>query len=272
MRITSKNLDETVELNLKIERQVEEHIAYIDKRLIKWRSLPLEEQAYEILKEYNLIELPIPDENWGGAIRKFSSGLTVPVINTAQPRLYQYFIYWHEIYHLTEHEEMGSHLEDYEITIEFDLNERKADYFASQMIFGRHDLYDYYLSLRHDDFLVNAAHCMKSFKAPYKAVLIQLYQIAKKNRNESLQQQIRLYFDKHWSMEEWSAIFHEYALDDSLMKPSLIINLNPIIVAIREQIEAHPDVELYQENLRVVEKWAGKYSAVQKELKEHLNG
>lgn len=75
---------------------------------------------------------------------------------------------------------MGSHLEDYEITIEFDLNERKADYFASQMIFGRHDLYDYYLSLRHDDFLVNAAHCMKSFKAPYKAVLIQLYQIAKK--------------------------------------------------------------------------------------------
>lgn len=73
-------------------------------------------------------------------------------------------------------------------------------------------------------------------------------------------------------MEEWSAIFHEYALDDSLMKPSLIINLNPITVAIREQIEAHPDVELYQENLRVVEKWAGKYSAVQKELKEHWNG
>lgn len=65
MRITSNNLDETVELNLKIERQVEEHIAYINKRLIKWRSLPLEEQAYEILKEYNLIELPIPDENWG---------------------------------------------------------------------------------------------------------------------------------------------------------------------------------------------------------------
>ncbi|MEK3713198.1 ImmA/IrrE family metallo-endopeptidase [Paenibacillus sp. FSL R7-0333] len=272
MRITSKNLDETVELNLKIERQVEEHIAYINKRLIKWRSLPLEEQAYEILKEYNLIELPIPDENWGGAIRKFSSGITVPVINTAQPRLYQYFIYWHEIYHLTEHEEMDSHSEDYEITIEFDLNERKADYFASQMIFGRHDLYDYFLSLRHDDFLVNVAHCMKSFKAPYKAVLIQLYQIAKKSRNDPLQEKIRLYFDKHLSTDEWAAIFQDYALDDSLMKPSLIINLHPIMVAIREQIEAHPDVELYRENLRVVEKWAGKYSTVQKELKEHLNG
>ncbi|WNS41101.1 ImmA/IrrE family metallo-endopeptidase [Paenibacillus sp. MMS20-IR301] len=272
MRITSENLDETVELNLKIERQVEEHIAYIEKRLIKWRSLPLEERAYEILKEYNLIEIPIPDENWGGAIRKFANGIAVPIINTAQPRLYQYFIYWHEIYHLTEHEEMDSHPEDYEISTEFDLNERKADYFASQMIFGRHDLYEYYLSHKHNDFLVNVAHCMKSFKAPYKAVLIQLYQIAKKNQNSQLQEQIRLYFDKHLSAAEWSAIFHEYALDDSLIKPSLVANLSPIVVAIKEQIEAHPDVELYQDNWRVVEKWARKYSDVQKELKEHWNG
>lgn len=272
MRITSANLDETIELNEKIEKQVEKHIAYIEKRLIKWRSLPIEEQALEILRGHNLIEIPIPDKNWGGAIRKFSNGRMVPIINTAQSRLYQYFIYWHEIYHLTENDEMMQHGEDYEISTEFDLNERKADYFASQMIFGHHDLYDYFQSQKDNDFFVRIAHCMKSFKAPYKAVLIQLYQIAKNNNNDHLQQQIKLYFDKHWSYQEWSTIFQENLLDDSLIKPSLITNLNAIKQAIQQEIKRHPDVELYQDNLKMVEQWEAKYKQVQKELKEQLNG
>lgn len=272
MRITSENLDETIALNAKIEKQVEEHIAYIEKRLIKWRSLPIEEQALEILKEHNLIEIPIPDENWGGAIRKFNNGKMVPIINTAQSRLYQYFIYWHEIYHLTENDEMMQHGEDYEISTEFDLNERRADYFASQMIFGRHDLYDYFQSQKDDEFLVRIAHCMKSFKAPYKAVLIQLYQIAKKNNNDQLQEQIKLYFDKHWSIQEWSTFFQQHMLDDSLIKPSLITNLNSIKQAIQQEIKQHPDVELYQDNIKVVEQWEVKYKGIQKELKERLNG
>jgi Zn-dependent peptidase ImmA (M78 family) len=272
VRITSVNLDETIDLNTQIERQVDEHIAYIEKRLIKWRSLPIEEQAFEILKEHNLIEIAIPDNNWGGAIRKFRNGKMIPIINTAQPRLYQYFIYWHEIYHLTENDEMMRHGEDYEISTEFDLNERRADYFASQMIFGRHDLYDYYHSQKHDDFLVKIAHCMKSFKAPYKAVLIQLYQIAKKNNNDLLLEQIKLYFDKHWSVHEWSTVFQENSLDNSLIKPSLIINLNPIKQSIQKEIKKHPDVELYRDNLKVVEQWEVKYKGAQMELKERLDG
>jgi Zn-dependent peptidase ImmA (M78 family) len=123
MRITSANLDETISM-------------------IKWRSLPIEEQALEILKEHDLIEIPIPDENWGGAIRKFHNEKRLPIINTAQPRLYQYFIYWHEIYHLTEHEEKIIHNQNYEILTDFNLSERKADYFASQMIFRYQDLYE----------------------------------------------------------------------------------------------------------------------------------
>lgn len=272
MRITSVQLDETIALNTQLERQISEHISFIEKRLIKWRSLPIEEQAYTILKGHDLIEIPIPDENWGGAIRKFSNGKMVPIINTAQPRLYQYFIYWHEIYHLTEDDEMMEHGVDYEITTEFDLNERRADYFASQMIFGRHDLYDYYHSQKHDDFLVRIAHCMKSFKAPYKAVLIQLYQLATYNKNDRLQEQIKLYFDKHWSVQEWSTIFQENSLDDSLIQPSLITNLSPIKQAIQEEITQHPDVELYRDNMKVVVQWEKTFRGVQKELKEHLDG
>ncbi|WP_341280788.1 ImmA/IrrE family metallo-endopeptidase [Paenibacillus sp. FSL H8-0537] len=272
MRITSENLDETISLNEQIDRQVQEHIRYIERRLIKWKSLPIEEQALGILKEHNLVEIPIPDGNWGGAIRKFHSNKAVPIINTAQPRIYQYFIYWHEIYHLTENEEINSHNEEnYNIMTEFDLNERKADYFASQMIFGYADLLNYFYSLEYEDFIVKIAHCMKSFKAPYKAVLIQLYQIAKKNNNEQLQNQIKLYFDKKWTPDDWKTIFQEHALDDNLIKPSFVTNLNSIINAIKNQILQHPDVELFKDNLKVVKEWEEKYKNVQRELKERSN-
>jgi hypothetical protein len=273
MRITSEILDKTIEMNEQTTKQVEAHIQYIEKRLIKWKSLPVEQQALEILKEYHLVEAPIPDENWGGAIRKFGNGSMIPIINTAQPRLYQYFIYWHEVYHLTEQVELDTHKEkNYEITAEFDLNERKADYFASQMIFRYMDLYDYFHSLRFDDFLVNMAHCMKSFKAPYKAILIELYQIAKKNRNEQLQSQIKHYFDQRLTIKEWSAIFQEYSLDDTLIKPSLVINLSSIKQVIKNAINQHPDVELYKDNLELVREWEEKYKAIQRELKERFDG
>jgi hypothetical protein len=53
VRITSQNLDETVKRNDQVDRQVQEHIKYIEKRIIKWKALSIEEQAYEILKEHH---------------------------------------------------------------------------------------------------------------------------------------------------------------------------------------------------------------------------
>ncbi|MGR6545719.1 hypothetical protein [Paenibacillus tundrae] len=255
MRITSENLDETIERNAQICKEVDDHIAFIEKRLIKWRSFPIEQQAFEILKEHQLIEIPIPDLNWGGAIRKFPNGHNVPIINTAQPRVYQYFIYWHEIYHLTESEELKLHESGYNISVEFDLTERKADYFASQMIFGNGDLYDYFHSLEYEDFFVKIAHSMKSYKAPYKAVLIQLYQLAKKNQNQALQGEVKANFDKHLTTQEWESLFQEYSLDDSLIKPSFVTNLNAIKRPIKEEIKLHSDVPLFADNLRIVEGW-----------------
>jgi hypothetical protein len=163
-------------------------------------------------------------------------------------------------------------LKDYEISTDFDLSERKADYFASQMIFGSYDLYDYFNSLKMEDFIFRVSHCMKSFKAPYKAVLIQLYQAAKINNNDSLQEHIRNYFDRKFSVQEWSGIFQECALDDSLVKPSLITNLNPVICAIKERIKLHPNVGLYEDNLRIVLEWERKYKTIQREMKESLDG
>ncbi|GBF73424.1 hypothetical protein PA598K_01713 [Paenibacillus sp. 598K] len=273
MRITSENLDETVQRNEEIHKEIQQHIMLIERRLIKWKFLPIEEQALAILREHNLIELPIPDTNWGGAIRKFHGNKAVPIINTAQPRIYQYFIYWHEIYHLTEQEEISLHHDqNYEIITEFDLNERKADYFASQMIFGQSDLLDYFYSLTFEDFNVKVAHCMKSFKAPYKAVLIQLYQTAKRSQNDYLQKEVKKHFDSRYSLSDWKKLFKDLALDDNLIQPSYVTNLNSIINAIGNQLKKHPDVELYRDNLKVVKEWEAQYKNVQTGLKERSDG
>ncbi|MNN60127.1 hypothetical protein D3C81_1752890 [compost metagenome] len=99
-----------------------------------------------------------------------------------------------------------------------------------------------------------------------------MYQIAKKNQNEQLQRTIKLYFDKQYTIQDWRAVFQEYALDDNLIKPSYVTNLNSIINAIKSKIAQHPDVELFQDNLKVVKEWEAKYKNVQRELKERYDG
>ncbi|MNW06560.1 hypothetical protein D3C71_2029900 [compost metagenome] len=49
-------------------------------------------------------------------------------------------------------------------------------------------------------------------------------------------------------------------------------NLNSIINAIKSKIAQHPDVELFQDNLKVVKEWEAKYKNVQRELKERYDG
>lgn len=271
MRITSENLDDICTRNEQIKGQVNEHIQFVEKRLIKWRSLPIEEQALIILKEYNLIQIPIPEENWGGAIRTFPNGKRVPIINTTQPRLNQYYIYWRLIYDLTLNEEIDHHdLEEIVISTDYNLNKRKADYFANKMIFGFYDLYDYFISFNEEDFISKISCCMKSFKAPYKAVLIELYLTAKIYHNDILQEDIKSNFDRKFSMLEWSTIFQKYALDDFLVKPSLAINMNPIIHAIKDRIRLHPDVDLFVDNLEVVTECEKSFKTIQKSLDEGI--
>ena len=164
----------------------------------------------------------------------------VPVINTAQPRLYQYFIYWHEIYHLTE-SQLAQTAESapvsHDISTEFDLTERKADYFASKMLMDD-NVYDYYFNLSDEDFIHRIAKCMDAFKAPYKAVLIQLYELAIKFENEEFQEEIRENFDL---ILDWVSIFKELSLDDTLVKPSFIVDFGLLKVLVDKQNKEFPD-------------------------------
>lgn len=245
MRITSENLDQTVKLNKEIKEEIERLITVVETRYKKIRILSPEKQALQILKEHYLIQVPIPDENWGGAIRELPNGKKVFVINTAQPRVYQYFICWHEIYHLIKGiEESSSHI----ISTEFDLSERKADYFASQMLLG-HDVYGYFYQVGHHlPFVERIMHCIDTFKAPYKAILIQLYESAGEYKNEELRQQIKKNFDIRISQQEFEKMFRKLALDVSLVQPSNIIDLGALETKIKEKRAEHEEVEMYKEH------------------------
>jgi hypothetical protein len=244
MRITSESLDETVHLNLEIENEVRRHINILEHNFKKIRILSPEKMAFHILKKNHLIQIPIPDQDWGGAIKELPNGSRIPMINTAQPRLYQYFIAWHEVYHLTEKPGQNT---THDISTELDMNERKADYFASQMLLGP-DVYDFFHELNAGPFVDRAAYCMDTFKAPYKAILIQLYELSIRYRNVALQTEIKNHFDVKLTEKQWEKLFQKLSLDDSLVKPTYIIDLGPLKKKIHEKAERHMDVELYQEN------------------------
>lgn len=245
MRITSKDLDQTINMNREIQREIDRIINVVETRYKKVRILSSEKQALQILKEHYLIQVPIPDEDWGGAIRELPNNTKVFVINTAQPRVYQYFIYWHEIYHLISgFEESTFH----SISTEFDLTERKADYFASQMLLG-HDVYEYYNQL--DNSLVfteKIMHCIDTFKAPYKAILIQLYESSDEYKNLELKLQIKENFDLKLEQRKIEEMFEKLALDVTLVQPSNIIDLGVLQAKIKERRQNNKEVEMYKEH------------------------
>lgn len=260
MRITSSNLDETIRLNQQIHDEIQRHIKFARVHLAKYDIHSPEKQALQILRDHYLIQIPIPDPDWGGAMRELPSGTKIPVINTSQPRLYQYFIYWHEIYHLTENS-----LLSHEISTELDLTERKADYFASQMLISK-DLYSYYLNLNEDQFMERAAICMDTFKAPYKAILIQLYESSLEHNNEVLQEEIKNNFDVIKSREEWIQLFEKLSLDHNLVKPSYTVDFGLLKHLIEKEDKANQDNRVYSETKEFIIQLEKKYLKVKGQL------
>lgn len=252
MRITKDMLDQTIARNKEIKNEVELIVNLVYTRYKTVNILSAEKQALQILKDHHLIQLPISDENWGGAIRKLPNSKKIFVINTAQPRVYQYFIYWHEIYHLiVDFEGASSHL----ISVEFDIRERAADYFASQMLLGS-DVYDYFYKLDKTlDFLKKTMHCMDMFKAPYKAILIQLYESAFEKENHQLMKEIKENFDVKFSQDTFVQLFKELALDITLVQPSNIIDFGGLKSRIEEKRKEDDSVNMYNEHLDFVNKF-----------------
>lgn len=240
--ITSKNLEQVIEKNKLIKDDILRLVKDFTVRFNKSGVTGQEKLSFSVLKDNHLIQIPIDDEYWGGAIIT-KGNIEIPVINTAQPRVYQYFVAWHEIYHLLY--DLNQSEETHNIAVDMNLNERKADYFAAKMIFG--NVYDYYYSLDDESFIDRVIKCMDVYKAPYKAVLIELFEEAiTKYNNVDLKEKILQHFDN--KPKDLVQKFIDLELDAELVKPSYVVSLGGLEKKIQNVMKENPDVSHHKDN------------------------
>lgn len=244
-RITALNIDSVVKRNLEIKDEVQKQAGQFltNGNYVRLQSKP--QLALTILKSYGLIQAPVDDSYWSGALF-IKEGKTIPVINTALPRANQYFAAWHEIYHLF-YDKVGT---DHFIETETTVDERKADYFASFMLL--YDVMSYYSGLNSMDFLPRVFNCMSAFQAPYKAVLISLYEEAEQSHNENLKALVKENFDRQF--DDLPKIFRELGLDDSLVCPSYVINCDRLKDKSNAMVESEPDLNYHKDNAKYLDR------------------
>ena len=238
-RITAANLDEVIKRNEAIKEQMAQSASLIWSRYNPMQINSPIQLALQILKPYGLIQLPIDNCYLCGAIY-IRDEKRIPLINTALPRANQYFTAWHVIYHLLFDEVSFDHLIESEIMME----ERKAEYFAALMLLG--NLMPYFDGLKDMDFQAKAFQCMNAFQAPYKAVLISLYESAVKNENTIIAEEVKENFDVQ--IEDIAYRFRNLGLDDSLVQPSYVVNVSPLQEKINRTIRNEPEVEYHKDN------------------------
>ena len=237
--ISASNLDIVIQKNIEISDEVSAQALKLQTNtsIIQVASAP--QLAILILQTFGLVQFPIEDKYWSGAIYVKENKL-IPVINTALPRANQYFAAWHEVYHLLFDEVLFDHI------IENDnmMGERKAEYFAACMLLQEVD--SYFKSLPPIDFISKILYCMSAFQAPYKAVLISLYEDAVRSDNEKMKSQIKEIIDL--KIDNMPERFRELGLDDSLVMPSFVINTSYLREQIKKSKKKNPELSYHNDN------------------------
>ena len=217
--ITAENIDLVIKKNCEIKDEVLAQAIKLQTNPTIMRVASAPQLALLILQGFGLVQMPIEDKYWSGAIF-VRDGKIIPVLNTALPRANQYFAAWHEIYHLLFDRVSFDHFIETDNTLE----ERKAECFAACMLLNGVDIY--FTELPEIDFISKIFRCMAAFQAPYKAVLVSLYEYAVRSENEKLGCRIKEVFDLQF--DDLTDRFRRFGLDDSLVSPSYVINTSSL--------------------------------------------
>lgn len=237
--ITANNLDLVLKRNSEIKDEVFAQAIRLQTNptIMKVTSSP--QLALLILQGFGMIQMPIEDKFWSGAIFVKDEKI-IPVLNTALSRANQYFAAWHEIYHLIFDKVSFNHFIEADNTLE----ERKAEYFAACMLLN--GVENYFTGLPEMDFISKIFHCMSMFQAPYKAVLVSLYEYAKQSENENLCCRIKEVFDVQF--DNLTERFRILGLDDGLVSPSYVINTSSLQEKIKKSMDANPELNYHKDN------------------------
>lgn len=237
--ITAENIDLVIKKNREIKDEVLEQAIKLQTNPLIMKTASAPQMALWILQGFGLVQMPIEDKFWSGAIY-VKDGKRIPVVNTALPRTNQYFAAWHEIYHVIFDQVSFDHFIETDNTLE----ERKAECFAACMLLNGVDRY--YIELPEMDFTSKIFHCMAAFQAPYKAVLVSLYEYAVQSENEKLCNRIKEVFD--FQFDDLPERFRMLGLDDSLVKPSYVINTSFLQERIKKSKDENPELKYHKDN------------------------
>lgn len=237
--ITAENIDLVIKKNREIKDEVLEQAIKLQTNPLIMKTASAPQMALWILQGFGLVQMPIEDKFWSGAIY-VKDGKRIPVVNTALPRANQYFAAWHEIYHVIFDQVSFDHFIETDNTLE----ERKAECFAACMLLNGVDRY--YIELPEMDFTSKIFHCMAAFQVPYKAVLVSLYEYAVQSENEKLCNRIKEVFD--FQFDDLPERFRMLGLDDSLVKPSYVINTTFLQEKIKKSKDENPELKYHKDN------------------------
>lgn len=242
--ITAANIDLVIQKNREIADEVSLQALKLQTNTSIMQVSSMPQLALMILRRFGLVQMPIEDKYWSGAIY-VKNGKIIPVINTALPRANQYFAAWHEIYHLLFDKVSFDHFIENDNMME----ERKAEYFAACMLLQGVDRY--FMNLPAMDIMSRVLYCMSAFQAPYKAILISLYEDAVRSDNENLKNQIREIIDL--KIDDIPGRFRRLGLDDSLVMPSYVVNTSYLHERIRKSKEENPELKYHGDNAAFLE-------------------
>ena len=242
--ITAANIDLVIQKNKEIADEVSSQALKLQTNTSIMRVSSMPQLALMILQRFGLVQMPIEDKYWSGAIYVKNEKI-IPVINTALPRANQYFAAWHEIYHLLFDKVSFDHFIENDNMME----ERKAEYFAACMLLQGVDRY--FINLPAMDIMSRVLYCMSAFQAPYKAILISLYEDAVRSDNENLKNQIREIIDL--KIDDIPGRFRRLGLDDSLVMPSYVVNTSYLHERIRKSKEENPELKYHGDNAAFLE-------------------
>ncbi|MFH5781540.1 ImmA/IrrE family metallo-endopeptidase [Heyndrickxia oleronia] len=234
--ISSVHLSEILKINTEIDKDVKQLINHYltHFHLRGWNRI---EGAMKWMRDNHfVIQAPIKDSSLGGFIL-YQNQQHICYINTYHPRVYQNFILFHELYHVISQIEYGTHKEELHVVesdLDRDKDERKADYFASLLLLEEERLISFYQSLLKEEFLVRILYTMSHFSAPYKAVLIRLYELQQIDLDKLVE-----YFDLKINLEKE---FINLGFDPAPVQRSNSIDFSQVEKLINENTFLLPEI------------------------------
>lgn len=220
--ITKDNLLQVVESNHRLLPGVLSRVEETKETSLLFRYKPVEMIKHYLMQEANVILFPSPFPNYGGMVTYRNHRFYIH-INTAQPRVYENFVWVHEYYHFKYEQ---SNIKNTAIQTFFEdsvLNEheRQANLFAAELLVDGRLLQNLFQqvshTLRNRPLVDWVLHLIPVFEVPYKVIVIKLLQDELISEKDALNL-IDYEYQKHLPDD----------FNHSILQPTLVIKLDDI--------------------------------------------